>query len=216
MGKTLLMNKIFDFVKNEGNYQTVSIDLEEPEEEIVRDLSEFLQFFCSDVSLKLGCSDKTDKYWAKKSPKSKTLKCRGYFESEILNNLTTPLVLGLDNVERIFSTKFQSVAADFFGMLRSWHNRGKSKDIWKKFKLIIVYSTEKIPNLGPHESPFNVGLEMTLPGLTNWQIISLAKQYNVPLLELESEQLIGQLGGHPYLVRLALENLSTCKFSVAG
>ena len=82
MGKTWLMNRIFEYAAQQGGYQTVFFDLLEPEEAVLSDLDELLKYFCSAVSWRLGLTDKVDQYWQKK--RAKTLKCRRYFEREIL------------------------------------------------------------------------------------------------------------------------------------
>ncbi len=210
MGKTWLMNRIFEYAAQQGGYQTVFFDLLEPEEAVLSDLDELLKYFCSAVSWRLGLTDKVDEYWQKK--RAKTLKCRRYFEREILEKLKEPLVLGLDNVDEIFSPKFQLVAADFFGMLRSWYGNGQTLSTWKKLRLLVVYATEDLPNLGVYQSPFNVGREIKLPEWTAPQIMSLAQQYGLNWSEDETEKLMALVGGHPYLVHEALNYLATYKY----
>ncbi len=210
MGKTWLMNRIFEYAAQQGGYQTVFFDLLEPEEAVLSDLDELLKYFCSAVSWRLGLTDKVDQYWQKK--RAKTLKCRRYFEREILEKLKEPLVLGLDNVDEIFSPKFQLVAADFFGMLRSWYGNGQTLSTWKKLRLLVVYATEDLPNLGVYQSPFNVGREIKLPEWTAPQIMSLAQQYGLNWSEDETEKLMALVGGHPYLVHEALNYLATYKY----
>ena len=53
----------------------------------------------------------------------------------LLPKLGSPLVLALDEVETIFDTDFR---ADFFGMLRSWHN-SRASSIWKQLDLALAH-----------------------------------------------------------------------------
>ncbi len=214
MGKSMLMNRMLKFVEEDYNYQIAYLDLDEPEFNIVTDLSRLLKYFCQEVSKELGVPNQTNEHWEQASATletSENMKCRNYFEQNVLPHIKTALVLGLDNVDRLFSEDCQLVAADFFGMMRSWHNRGKRKKLWKKFKVILVYSTEAIPNLGVYESPFNVGLENTLSGFSEEQILSLARHYDCSVSKESAKVLLTQLGGHPYLIHLILESLSINK-----
>ena len=46
--------------------------------------------------------------------------CTDYFEEYILETIETPLLLGIDNIDRLFAPQFKTIGADFFGLLRSW------------------------------------------------------------------------------------------------
>ena len=82
--------------------------------------------------------------------------CTVYFEEYLLPEISKPLVIGLDDVDRIFS--YPEVVGDFFGMLRNWHERGKISKIWKDLRLIIAHSTECYIPLDLNQSPFNAGI----------------------------------------------------------
>ena len=205
MGKSLLMNRIFTYAVRQKQYQTAYFDLLEPEEDIIADLDELLAYFCSTVSLDLGLADQVEQYWDKK--RAKTLKCRTYFDEYILKNLKTPLVLGLDNVDRLFQTKFHSIASDFFGMLRAWWGKGQRQEKWQKLRFVIVYATESLPNFGPYQSPFNVGKEIKLPDFQAQQIEELAGKYSLDWQADYTKQLMTMINGHPHLVHKTMEHL---------
>jgi hypothetical protein len=210
MGKTLLMNQLFDFFSSNYGYRTASIDLREPEEAILSDLGEFLQYFCSAISEKLGIMDKTGEYWIN-PPRSKALKCHKYFEQEILSKKETALLVGLDNIDRLFSEPFLSVSSDFFGMLRAWYGDGQRLPEWKKLRLILVYSTEELPNLGIYQSPFSVGYSVPLPEFTRSQVLKLAQGLQLDWSEEQATKLMELVGGHPYLIEKAITHLSKNK-----
>jgi hypothetical protein len=119
--------------------------------------------------------------------------------------------LGLDNVDRIFSEKYEAVAQNFFGMLRAWWGNAQQTtgSLWKNLRLIVVYSSEDLPKLNIYQSPFNVGFEIKLSELDFLQIQILSQQYGLNLLPHEIEQMMELIGGHPYLVSKALNHLKT-------
>ena len=69
-----------------------------------------------------------------------------------------------------------------------------------------------------NQSPFNVGKQVKLPGFNLEQVLNLAKVYKLdweenPEQERFSNDLIEMVGGHPYLVDLALKALAAQKIS---
>ena len=94
-------------------------------------------------------------------------------------------------------------------LLRGWYEAAKQGDkignIWKKLRLLVVHSTESYPSLDTNHSPFNVGLAVELPEFNLQQVTELANQNELRLLgEQDLSQLMGLLGGHPYLVEQAI------------
>ncbi|HEY9837642.1 MAG TPA: AAA-like domain-containing protein, partial [Vampirovibrionales bacterium] len=132
--------------------------------------------------------------------------CKAYFEQYLLPELNSPLTLGLDEVDRLF--EFPEIADDFFGLLRSLHEEAKRRDIWKQFRLIVVYSSEVYIPLDINKSPFNVGLPIELPEFTPAQVMELAQRHHLNWHSNQVETLMELVGGHPYLVRLALYHIA--------
>jgi serine/threonine-protein kinase len=132
--------------------------------------------------------------------------CTAYFEEYLLENLTTPLVLGLDEVDCIF--QYPEIAADFFGLLRAWHEDAKNREVWKNLRLVVVHSTEVYVPMDINQSPFNVGLPIELPEFKSEQIYDLARLHGLDWDATKISQLMKMVGGHPYLVRLALYHIA--------
>lgn len=93
-------------------------------------------------------------------------------------------------------------------MLRSWHESGKISPQWNQVRFVLAYSTEDdyIP-VSINQLPFSAGSVVELPQLTPAQVLQLARSHALNWDETEVEQLIAMVGGHPYLVRLALYSL---------
>ena len=115
------------------------------------------------------------------------------------------LVLGLDAIDWLFA--YPNIAQGFFALLRGWHEEANNLEIWQKLRLAVAHATEVYIPLNLHQSPFNVGVPIRLPPLTQPQTLELAKRYGVANPGCKSPHLtdLYQLvGGHPYLVQLAL------------
>ncbi|MEB3177706.1 MAG: AAA-like domain-containing protein, partial [Nostocaceae cyanobacterium] len=137
--------------------------------------------------------------------------CTDYFENYLLANIDCPLVLALDEVDRVFN--YPEIANDFFGLIRCWHEKAKYGDIhsrvWQKLRLVVVHSTEVYIPLNLNQSLFNTGLVVNLPEFTAEQVLSLASRYQLDWTYQQVEKLMGLIGGNPYLVQLGLHHISS-------
>ncbi len=171
-------------------------------------MGKFLRWFAANVSLELGENPRVDEHWGDNS-RGNLINCRYYFQNYFLKGIETPLVLGLDNLDRIF--EYPEIAPDFLGMLRSWHEEVNSSSHWEKFRLVIANSTEIYIKLDINQSPFNVGSSVRLPGLNGKQVQDLAQVYGLgDVVRNEGESLAmlrDMVGGHPFLIQLALYHL---------
>jgi DNA-binding SARP family transcriptional activator len=135
---------------------------------------------------------------------------RRYLEREVLRTLAAPLVWGLDQVDRLFACEF---GPELFALFRSWHNERAldPSGPWSRLTLAIAYSTEVhlfITDLD--QSPFNVGTRLTLDDFTREQTSELNRRCGAPLKdEAEISRFHDLLGGHPYLVRRGLHEMTT-------
>ncbi|MTJ18340.1 MULTISPECIES: AAA-like domain-containing protein [unclassified Dolichospermum] len=203
MGKTSLMSRILHQGEKQG-YQTGFINLWS--RELFKNLDSFLESFCANVSLELGIEEKIDQYWKPQRYSSQT-NCTNYFQSYLLKELKQPVILGLDEVDRIF--QYSEIADEFFTMLRSWHEKGKNNETWQKLRLVISHSQEVYISLDVNKSPFNVGLPIDLNKFSLAQVQDLVKRHGLQWSDTEIKQLMGMIDGHPYLVRTALYHIAT-------
>lgn len=207
MGKTSLLDRILDRASKQG-YQTVRLNLLQAEEADFISLDTFLRRFCAWVSHKLKLPAQLNDYWDR--DRGSLVNCTAYFEAHLLEQLKAPLVLALDEVDRVFQSS--EIAQGFFPMLRSWHEEAKTLDIWEQLRLIVVHSTEDYGPLDINQSPFNVGLPIELTEFTNEQVENLAQRHQLNWQVQVGVQGLAQLqavvGGHPYLIRLALYRLA--------
>jgi serine/threonine-protein kinase len=142
-------------------------------------------------------------YWDEEFSTSK-VDCTEYFEKYLLPEAGSPVVLCLDEVDRVFP--YREVASEFLGLLRAWHERGKVETVWQRLRLVVVHSTEVYIPLNINESPFNVGLPIELPEFTLAQVRELARQHGWDGCPSVVESLMEMVGGHPYLVEQAFSH----------
>lgn len=203
MGKTSLMSRIMHHAIQQG-YQTASLDFQEADTEFLTSIDAFLQWFCVNITYELNLPDKLNDYWQGVLGSKK--KCTKYFEKYLLLDVNRAIVLGLDEVDEVF--KHPETASNFFGLLRSWHERSKNEPIWQKLRLVIVHSKEVYIPLNINQSPFNVGLPIELPELTQTQVQELVQRHGINWTDTEVEKLMWLVAGHPYLVRVALYQIA--------
>lgn len=165
----------------------------------------FFRQFCEWLSDELELDSQVTSYWEMALGNTQRTTC--YLQRYLLKELNGPLVLALDEVDRIFDTPFRS---DFFSMLRSWHNSRQTNFLWEQLDLVLVTSTEPYQLIEDlNQSPFNVGEVIELVDFNHAQVAELNRRYNSPLSSEELNKLTGLLGGHPYLVRRALYLVAT-------
>lgn len=203
MGKTSLMARILHRA-TALEYATVPLSFQLADSKIFTDLDQFLRWFCAIVALELQLPDRLADYWNEIF--GSKVNCKSYFERYLLANVSTPLALGLDEVDRVF--QYPELAADFFGLLRAWHEDAKNREIWRKLRLVVVHSTEAYIPMDINQSPFNVGLPVELPEFKSEQVQELAQRHGLHWETTEVAQLMAMVGGHPYLVRLALYHIA--------
>ncbi|MGB3294974.1 MAG: AAA-like domain-containing protein [Phormidesmis sp.] len=211
MGKSSLMTRILDHGSQQG-YCSVPIFFQEADGEIFGNLDSFLQWFCGIVAEELDLPLDVETFWARGKLGSKR-KCTNFFQKHVLPEIKTSLVLGLDEVDLIF--QHLGIAQDFFALLRTWHERGKNQSVWQGLRLVIVHSREVYIPLDMHQSPFNVGVPIDLAEFTSAQIGELAEQHGLSLAEKDIDDLMMMLGGHPYLVRVALYEIARGRGTLA-
>lgn len=203
MGKTSLINRVMACAAQQ-NYQIVRMNLRKAEKTIFENLNRFLRWFCLNVSQQLKLEPKLDDYWDEEI--GSKVSCTGYFQTYLLEQLETNLAISLDEIDVIFS--YSDIAEDFLALLREWHEEATIQETWQKLRLIISHSTEVYISLNIHQSPFNVGLPLRLPLFNQQQVQSLAQLHGLTWTLEETQPLIAMVGGHPYLIRLALYHLA--------
>ncbi|MBE9145170.1 AAA-like domain-containing protein [Planktothrix mougeotii] len=203
MGKTSLIQRILNHARQK-QHQTAYLNFQEFDLDSLNSLDPFLKGFCANVANALEVDDQLTDRW-QGSLGSKT-NCSNYFQRYLLKTISQPLTLGLDEVDQVF--QHLEIAQEFFGMLRTWHEKGKNEPSWQKLRLVIAHSKEVYIPLNINQSPFNVGLPIELPEFTVEQVTDLVKRQGLNWSNAEIETLMEMVDGHPYLVRKALYEMA--------
>ncbi|MBD2777738.1 AAA-like domain-containing protein [Iningainema tapete] len=198
MGKTSLMLRILAHAEAQ-KYRTVTIDFQQAEKTVFSDIDKFFRWFSTNITRKLQLEPKLDVYWD--VDMGSKVSCTIYFEAYILEQIKRPLVLGLNEVNRVF--EYPQIAEEFFSLLRSWYEQATTIKIWQKLRLVLTYSTDVYIQLQINQSPFNVGLPLKLPLFTPDEVMTLASRHGLEWTNAQNKQLMGMVGGHPYLLQLA-------------
>jgi hypothetical protein len=203
MGKTSLKNRILAHAAQQG-YRLVRLNFDQVDESKFSNLNQLLRWFCATVTQQLQLESRLDLYWDEDcgAKVSSTV----YFQGYVLEQINTPLVLALDEVNRLL--EYPEIAQSFLPLLRSWYEEARDLEIWQKLRLMVVHSTEIYVPLDINQSPFNVGLAIRLPEFNPGQVQDLARRHGLHWGALESDRLMALIGGHPYRVRLALYHLA--------
>lgn len=207
MGKTTLLKKILSY-GDTSNFHTVYLNLQVAEGAMFVTLDKFLRWFCANITRELKLKPELDEYWDEGLFGS-LVSCQTYFQSYLLEQLGKPLILGIDNLHRVF--EYPEIAKDFLPMLRYWHEESKNLEIWQNLRLVLANSTEAYIQLDVNQSPFNVGRQVKLLGFNLEQMMQFAQKYGLKEdqgIEDFAKSLIELVDGHPYLVKLAFDAIT--------
>ncbi|MBD0266116.1 MAG: AAA-like domain-containing protein, partial [Tolypothrix sp. Co-bin9] len=174
MGKSSLMMRILDHASKES-YKTAFVNFQSVDAELLGNLDLFLQWFAASITDALNLPEKLEEHW--KGVLGSKNKCTNYFQRYLLPSIDTPVALGLDEVDEVFM--HPAIANDFFGLLRAWHERAKNDPVWKKLRVVLVYSQQVYVPLNINQSPLNVGLRIELPELNQAQVQDLVKRHRL-------------------------------------
>ena len=203
MGKSLMMGRVLDYATQQG-HRTAVIDLREANKEFFVDINKFLQWFCAYLGDQLEVEQQPETAW--KSFLGANTNCTKYVEKFFLNSDDSPLVIAIDNFDCVF--RHPDVEADFCGLLRGWFEKVNTSKVWGKLRQVIVYSQESYATHNINQSPFNVGLPIELDELDESEILALANAYGLSWTVREIAKLMDMIGGHPYLVQKAIDQIA--------
>ena len=202
-GKTELMSRVINHALK-LRYRTVVLNLRDAVASDFKSLDNFLQWLIVNISETLEIEESAyEEHWTKSLGNCK-IKCRTYFEKYILPG-DSPITIALDEVDKLFA--YEEIAGDFLGMLRTWHEYAKTKPLWQQLRLLILHR-QVYNQININQSPFNTGTEIKLTDFTSEQVESLANKYKLNWGKTQVEQLMAMVGGHPYLVKKAIEVIS--------
>ncbi|MEO0456408.1 MAG: AAA-like domain-containing protein [Cyanobacteria bacterium P01_A01_bin.114] len=210
MGKSSLLVRLLAHAQK-LEYQTALVDFQSAEDAVYSDLTRFLRWFCTAIARQLKLPPRLADYWDDDT--GSKLSCTIYFEDYLLEALDSPIVLALNEVNRVF--EHPEIARDFLPLLRYWYEQAKQANAFQKLRTLVVHSTDIYVPLNIHQSPFNVGLPIQLKPFETPQVQQLAERYGLALSHTQDLQtLMDLVGGHPYLVAIAFYYLAQGRLSL--
>jgi len=202
-GKSSLMRRLLHQIEQTGDKKIVFIDFQEIPQTDFTDPDKFFYSFCLMLSDLLGLPDELDFYWGSK--RSYIIKCGLYLTQHIMPKLHKPLIIALDEVDKMLVSPFRT---DFFAMLRLWHNNRAYKAEFQRLSLFLSISTEPYLLIdNPNQSPFNVAPSIFVQDFTTAEIEKLNQLHGSPFSPDQLVEVVAWLNGHPFLTRLVLHEV---------
>ncbi len=207
VGKTSLLARGLQQAR-QTDAQVVLTDFQTLNSESLESIDRLLLTLANAFADQLDLDVNPDEVW--KRNRSPSVNFEQYLRREALLKISTPVVWGLDEIDRLFTCDF---GGEVFGLFRSWHNKRALDPAgpWQRLTLAIAYATEAhlfITDL--NQSPFNVGTRLQLEDFTFEQVSELNERYGSPLKDkAEIARFYRLLSGHPYLVRRGLHEMVT-------
>jgi hypothetical protein len=204
-GKTSLLMRGIHYAREQG-VNVVALDFQGFSSNQLASLDVFLRELADSICDELDMDeDAVEQSW--RGSQSAPRKLRRFIEKHVLSVFDEPIVLAMDEADRLLQTGFYK---DFFGLIRFWHNRRASHKVWEKLNFVLVISTEPYLLIDDiHQSPFNVGLNLDLADFDEAQVRDLNRRHGSPVARSNLSHLMELLHGHPFLTRRALYTMVT-------
>ncbi|MGK7926424.1 MAG: AAA-like domain-containing protein [Spirulina sp.] len=199
VGKTSLLLRLLDRMEKQG-YRKIRLSLNRASTEILSSVEKFLRWFCANITQQLEAEIRLQEFWCDEV--GALTNCSFYLQQYLLSRSPSPIVVALDNLERLFA--YPTIAHDFLSLLRSWYEEAKNNPLWQKLRIVLVYSTEAHLLFENDKTPVNISSILDVLPFNATQIRELASYHRLYLSSIESDRLHALLGGFPDLVRQIL------------
>jgi hypothetical protein len=211
IGKSSLLARLYQHALD-NKVRTVYIDFQMFDHTQLQSLDKLLLSIGNQIGDDLNANNLPDATWkAARTPQQNLTR---YLQEEIIGATTDPIVLLMDEVDRLFA--FPDYRDDFFALVRYWHSRRAIDPRLARLNLVLAYSTEASMFIkNANQSPFNVGEVFELGDFTRPQFEQLNFKHGTPVKSAtDIDKLLEIIGGHPFLVRQSLYELATSALSV--
>jgi hypothetical protein len=205
MGKTSLLARGMHQAR-EGGCQVVVTDLQKLQSTHFQSAAVFFRALAELVAEQLDLPVPDSPRWMR----NPNAAFEHFWLTEVLAKAGRPVVWAVDEFDRLFVS---ALGTEVCALLRSWHNARALDPAfpWGKLTIAIAYATEAhlfINDL--NQSPFNVGTRLALADFSRAEVGELNERHGRPLeAPAELDRLIRLVGGHPYLVRCALHEMTS-------
>jgi len=211
MGKTSLLVRVCDVAKTSGK-RIAFLDCQLFSRDDFATPDAFFSAFYQMIVFAVGLEDRPS--WSEQRAnrsRSPFALCTRLMLNSVLKAIDGPITLVLDEIEVVANS---DVGPEFFSMLRAWHNQRAMDSEWRRLDIVMASAGGFMPMASAFTSPFNVAEVIELETFTTEQVADLNARHGSILLPSEVSQLRDFLGGHPYLVRLALYRIACGELTV--
>jgi AAA-like domain len=194
---TMLQYLASDVLRQEKTVGRVArVDLGLFDEASRQNLDSFLREFALQTVEALGGDDElvADAWRHPTSPSRRLTRAL----TRVLAGADRAVVLAIDQCDAVLDCAFSN---DFFGMLRAWAN---DPGLAQLRLLLAVSTTPALLNSRLTQSPFNLTTPIHLDDLDASRALELASLHGLGWSAGEIAALMGLVGGHPYLLRVAM------------
>jgi serine/threonine protein kinase len=214
MGKTSLLARGLQQARAAGT-QVINTDFQKLNASHLETIESLFMTLGELIADQLDLDVYPEEVW--KPRRAPSINFERYIRREVLEKISTPLVWGLDEVDRLFTCPY---ASEVFGLFRTWHNERAVDPTapWGRLTLAIVYATEAhLFITDQNQSPFNVGTRLELKDFSIEQVGELNARHGSVLAGADELARYFQLvGGHPYLVRRGFHEMTTNNLDLAA
>lgn len=205
-GKTWLLEHLIRQAQERG--VVVRIDLmalAQSSDDLPSLLRAFLREIMEQVGVTSGDEDTLQAILDKEFSRPKTIDriCASLMERHILpkvgSGTSSWLLLAIDGADSLLGRDEQD---EFFTMLRAWMG-ATARPLWAPLRLVLALSTAPhllVKNID--QSPFNIAETINLNDFTANQTDICARRLRLSWTKEECEAVLGQVGGHPWLVHI--------------
>jgi hypothetical protein len=205
MGKTSLLARALQHARELG-FRVLNTDLQQLNAASFESLESFYFALGNSLADRLDLDVYPGDSWD--SRRDPNVNLERYLTREVLAKLTSPLVWGIDELDRLLPCPF---GTEFFSLIRAWHSSRALDPTgpWCRLTLIMAYATEAhlfIADL--NQSPFNIGTRVALEDFSPEQVSDCNRLHGSPLKKPnESAGFFELVRGQPYLVRRGLHEM---------
>jgi hypothetical protein len=203
-GKTMVLARLHAWAAEQGR-ACCFLDFQGIDTATLQDTTALFREIARSAAYELDLAVEPEEVWSGSMGPGPNL--TRFMERQVLDAVQQPVLLLFDEVDRTFP--YPAAREDLFATLRSWHSKrafDRGGKRWKRFGMVIAHATDPalwIKDL--NQSPFNVAdKQVELDDFDRAEVAAYNERYGGPLSPEEVDALMRLVGGHPYLVSLAL------------
>jgi hypothetical protein len=149
----------------------------------------------------------------RKYPGTPPLKLNKFFRDRLLPGVSGALVFAIDHGDRLLGAPW---CDNFFSLLRAWSDCADDEP-WSRLRIVVgMSSAPALATTDIHQSPFaNVASQIRIVDLDAGRVARLAALHGLSWTDEEVFALMALVGGHPFLVRVAMYHAARSSTPVA-